>query len=116
MKSNQDNLLSSLGFLRVGLLALALINILIMLIAVLVPVATVTEGHSLWWILTTLVGPVLAPLLVTVLLFDYIMSRVRASDAEGELRSRFITISRIELGVIALSLLFWVPWFIQDLG
>ncbi len=116
MKSNHDNLLSSLGFLRVALLALALINILLMLIDVLVPVTTVTEGHSLWWIVTNLVAPVLAPLLAIVLLFDYIMSRVRAADAEGELRSRFIAISRIELSVIALSLLFWVPWFVLDLS
>ena len=116
MKPHHDNLLNSLGFLRVALLALALINILLMLIDVLVPVTTVTEGHSLWWIVTNLVAPVLAPLLVVVLLFDYIMSRVRAADAEGELRSRFITISRIELSVIALSLLFWVPWFVLDLS
>lgn len=116
MKSNHDNLLSSLGFLRVALLALALINILLMLIDIIIPATTVTDGHSLWSILTTLVAPVLAPLLAIVLLFDYIMSRVRAADTEGELRSRFITISRIELSVIALSLLFWVPWFVLDLS
>ena len=116
MKSNQDSLLSSLGFLRIALLALALINILLMLIDIIIPATTVTDGHSLWSILTTLVAPVLAPLLAIVLLFDYIMSRVRAADAEGDLRSRFITISRIELSVIALSLLFWVPWLVLDLS
>ena len=116
MKSNPHNLLSSLGFLRGSLLALALMNMLLMLISFLVPVTTVADGHSFWEILTTLVAPVLAPLLATVLLFDYIMSRVRASDAEGELRSRFITISRIELSVIVLSLLFWGTFFIWDLS
>ncbi len=114
MKSSYDSLLSSIGFLRGSLLVLALINILIMLLAALFPATPLIDGHSFWEILSTLIAPVMAPLLATVILFDYVMSRVRASDAEGELRSRFITISRIELSVIALSLLFWVPFFIWD--
>jgi hypothetical protein len=66
----------------------------------------------LWTVLTTVIAPVLAPLFIVVILFDYIMSRVRAADADGELRGLFVSIGRIELAVIGICLLFWVPYFI----
>ena len=56
--------------------------------------------------------PVLAPILVVVILFDYIMSRVRAADADGLLRTRFTRMARIDLLVMVVTLLFWIPYFI----
>ena len=58
----------------------------------------------------------MAPLLAVVLLFDYIMSRVRAADATGFEHDRFVRIGRIELAVMVLTLLFWVPFFAAMLG
>ena len=58
----------------------------------------------------------MAPLIIVVLLFDYIMSRVRAADAEGVERDRFARICRIELGMLLLTLLIWVPFFITRFG
>jgi hypothetical protein len=111
MKSNTDNLLSALGFLRIGLLVLALLNILPPLIQTLLPVAASTDGHSFWSVLTSVITPAMAPLLMVVLLFDYLMSRMRAADATGSERASYVTIGRIELALLGITLLFWVPYF-----
>jgi len=75
-----------------------------------------TEGHTTWSVLVGVVAPVMAPLLVVVILFDYIMSRVRAADSTGDQRALYIAIGRTELAVIALSLLFWVPYLMLKLN
>ena len=111
MTSNTDNLLNSLGFLRIGLLALALLNILPPLIEILLPVVANTDGHSFWSVLTSVIAPAMAPLLMVVLLFDYLMSRMRAADAAGSERASYVTIGRIELAFLGMTLLFWVPFF-----
>jgi hypothetical protein len=111
MTSHTDNLLSALGFLRIGLLVLVLLNILLPLIEVMLPGTASTDGHSFWWVLTSVITPVMAPLLMVVLLFDYLMSRMRSADAAGSERANFITIGRIELALLGLTLLFWVPFF-----
>lgn len=111
MKSKPDNLLSALGFLRIGLLVLALINILPPLIETLLPVEANTDGRSFWSVLTSVITPVMAPLLMVVLLFDYLMSRMRAADATGSERASYVTIGRIELALLGITLLFWVPYF-----
>ena len=108
METSQGNLFSALGFLRLSLLALALVNVLIPAFNLLLAPAA---GHGLWPLLAGVIAPVLAPLLTVVLLFDYIMSRVRAADSSGAERAHFIRIGRIELAVIAISLLFWIPYF-----
>ena len=112
MTTEHDTLLARIGFLRMALLSLALVNILLPVVQILVDVTPPNNGHNLWTLLTTVIAPVMAPLLVVVLFFDYIMSRVRAADAEGAERRVFTTIGRIELLVIGVNLLFWVPYFI----
>jgi len=111
MTSHTDNLLSTLGFLRIGLLVLALLNILPPLIDILLPVTASTDGHSFWSVLTSVIAPVMVPLLMVVLLFDYLMSRMRAADAAGSERASYVTIGRIELAFLGITLLFWVPFF-----
>lgn len=115
MISKYSNLLPTLGFLRTALLISALLNIVPPLIEMLVPLTGADDEHHLWSVLTSVIAPVIAPLLVVVILFDYIMTRVRAADADGELRTRFIQIGRIELAMLGLMLLFWVPYFILKL-
>lgn len=112
MESGNRNLWQSLGFLRLALLALVLINVLLPLIN-LQAGSSAVGYHGLWKILSTVVAPVMAPLLAVVLLFDYLMSRVRAADAEGEQRELYLRIGRIELAVMAITLVFWVPFFIN---
>jgi len=111
MTSKDNNSLPALGFLRGALLGLALLNILLPLIGILLPSAAPADEHGLWSVMSTMIAPVMAPLFITIILFDYIMSRIRAADAEGEPRRLYTSIGRIELAVIGISLLFWVPYF-----
>ena len=111
MTSQDDNLLHSLGFLRVALLTLALLNCLLPLMVFLLPFELAGEKRSFWSVLTNVVAPVNAPLLMVVILFDYIMSRVRAADSEGSQRRHYIKIGRIELAVLGITLLVWIPYF-----
>jgi len=111
METNDKNLWQSLGFLRLALLALVLINMLPPIIN-LQAGSIAVDYHGTWNLLATVIAPVMAPLLGVVLLFEYIMSRVRAADAEGERRALFTKIGRIELAVMLLALAFWIPFFI----
>ena len=115
MNSKHPDLLPTLGFLRIALLIAALINILLPMIEILVPLTAGDDEHRLWSVMTSVIAPVMAPLLIVVVLFDYIMTRVRAADTDGELRTEFIRIGRIELAMLGLMLLFWVPYFILKL-
>jgi hypothetical protein len=110
MASPNGNLWQSLGFLRLSLIALVFVNMLLPVIE-----AQLLEGayRSLWHILATLIAPVMAPVLAVVLLIEYVMSLVHAADAEGEMRAHYRRIGRVELGVMLLSLVFWIPYFIQ---
>lgn len=100
----------TLGPLRSALLALAVVNMLLPITdALLEPLVAAGSERSLWTLFATLITPVMAPLLFVVLLFDYIMSRVRAADAVDEERARFVLIGRIELTALAIMLIYWVP-------
>lgn len=102
--------IAALGIMRQVLLGLAMINILLPILHALVAPASLGE-RSLWDVFATLIAPVMAPLFVVVILFDYVMSRVQAADADGDERARFASIARLELIAIAISLIFWGPYF-----
>jgi hypothetical protein len=113
MDSPADNLFKALGFLRLALIALALINVSITAIDLL---AIAPAERGLWSLVAGMIAPVMAPLLTVVLLFDYIMSRIRAADAEGALRAQYTRNARIVLAVMLITLVFWVPFFIDLMG
>jgi len=105
-------ILNDLGALRIALMILALGNTLLAAFG-----ASLAAGEdSLWSVSASLIAPTLAPIWLVLLLFDYIMSRVRAADAEGDLQQRYTRISRIELGLMMLLLLYWVPFFMSLAG
>jgi hypothetical protein len=113
MDSPADNLFKTLGFLRLALIALALINMSIPAIDLLM---TSAAERGLWSLAAGMITPVMAPLLTVVLLFDYIMSRIRAADAQGALRAQYTRNGRVVLTVMGITLLFWVPFFIDLMG
>lgn len=114
MTERSISVIETLGFLRLALIIVAFINLLIPIVdSQLVEQAGSGGGPSLWNIVATYIAPVMTPLLVVVILFDYIMSRVRAADSEGEERARYVFIGRIELTVIAITLLYWIPYFVE---
>ena len=106
--------LASLGFLRLSLYGLAVLNMLIPACYWLVETLTGSViDQSLVSIIATLVTPVMAPILLVVILFDYIMSRIRVADEKGDLRAYYLLICRIELLLIGIMLAFWIPYFIM---
>ena len=113
METPDHNPPRSLGFLRLALITLAIVNLLIPAVDLLLAPAA---ERSLWSLLAGVITPVMAPLLTVVLLFEYIMSRVRAADAEGEIRAYYQRVCRIELTVMIVTLIFWVPFFIDLMG
>jgi hypothetical protein len=95
----------SLGFLRITLLAFGLID------AFLRPepgTAVVLEGPE---VITTLIAPSAAPIIVMVILFDALMSKIRASDATGEQSRKYKSIMWTELAVVAFMVLMWLPFY-----
>ncbi len=114
MKSPITAQLTSLGPLRLGLISLAMINTFLPVTHWLFN----SNGESLdtsptWEVLSTIVGPVMAPILMVVVFLDYLMARVRAGDENEELavKTRFNAIARLELTVLIIMLIFWVPFF-----
>jgi hypothetical protein len=63
-----------------------------------------------WEMIPTLVVPAMTPLVFMVLMFDYMMCRIRMSD-EAE-RKKFRTISYVELASALLLLIIWLPYFL----
>ncbi|MDJ0776371.1 MAG: hypothetical protein QNJ85_00825 [Gammaproteobacteria bacterium] len=105
-------MLSTLGILRLSLLALALLNTLPPLLIQFGALTVNANEESFASIFLTLVVPVMAPILLVVILFDYVMSRVQAADAEGDAATRYASIARIELVVMLFTLLAWIPFFL----
>lgn len=60
----------------------------------------------------TLVLPVIAPLLVTGFFLDMLMSRIYAAEQTDEIKLKFKTISRVDLLMASLLLIFWVPYML----
>lgn len=97
--------LRELGVLRVTLLATAL------MLLILVPTPGARAVFSGWPLVTTVLTPVLAPLVMMVLLLDALMARVFLTDAAGAERRRFRVIILANLAVAAILLLRWLPFY-----
>lgn len=97
------NLVKDLGALRIALIAIALV------IAFLPPAPGTPVNLNDWQIITTLVAPAMAPLAFMVLMFDFMMCRIRMSDEE--VRNKFRTIGYIEFAAAIFLLLKWLPFF-----
>ena len=101
-----------LGWLRSSLFIAALIIILLSAIDwILFNPPGSGNFKTLWGILSGMVAPVLAPLFLVVILFDWIMSRLRATDLDGEAGEQMQRIAQFELTVLILMSLYWVPYF-----
>lgn len=98
------NLIKDLGALRIALIAIAF------LIAFLPPEPGTAVNLNGWDIISTLVAPAMAPLAFMVLMFDFMMCRIRMSDEE--VRNKFRTIGFIELAAAIFLFIKWLPFFI----
>lgn len=99
-------LIRSLGFLRASLIGLAIINIILR------PAPGTIVAREGIEIIPTLVAPAAAPILIMVILFDALMSKVRSSDSTGAERHKFRKIMLVELTTIGVMIIAWLPYFI----
>jgi len=102
-----QNLLSQLGVLRIVLISLVMIDILA------APSPGAPMVYSGWKLVTTLILPVLAPILLQVLLLDALMGRVLMSSSKGAERVRYRRIMLINLFFSVALVLWWLPYFLK---
>ena len=99
-------LLNSLGFLRICLITLGIIDVLLS------PAPGTPIAHDGLAVIPTLVAPAAAPIIIMVLLFDALMSKIRASDSQGDESKKFRHIMWIELVVVAFMIMGWLPYYL----
>ncbi len=96
--------IKDLGALRLILIALGLF------IAFLAPEPGTAVNLKGGQVLTTLIAPAMAPLAFMVLMFDFMMCRIRMSD--NEVKNKFRYIGFINLAVALFLLIMWLPFFL----
>ncbi|MGH1536609.1 MAG: hypothetical protein ACRBDX_00935 [Gammaproteobacteria bacterium] len=98
------DIIKELGALRLILVTATLI------IAFLSPEPGTSVDLNGWGIVPTAVIPAATPLLFMVLMFDFMMCRIRMSDEA--VRKKFNTIGYIELASALFLLIMWLPFFL----
>lgn len=96
--------LKNFGALRVLLITAAIA------LAVLAPEPGTAAARSGWEVIPTLIAPAMTPLVFMVLMFDFMMCRVRMTDEP--VRKKFRIISYVELTTAFILLLIWLPFFL----
>jgi hypothetical protein len=105
-RGRTNNLFQQMGALRVALVAGAIVD---MLAAPSPGTPVIYAGADL---VTTLIVPVLAPILLQVLLLDALMGRVLMSSHTGAERARYRRIVTVNLVIVFLLVLRWTPYFL----
>lgn len=100
------NLLQQMGVLRLVLVGAAILDIL------LAPNPGTPVAYNGWELVTTLIVPVLAPILLQVLLLDALMAKILMSSNQGVERARFRRIMIVDLVMTAVLVLGWTPYFL----
>ena len=106
-RAQTGNLLRQMGVLRVGLIVLAILDMLA------APRPGTAAVYSGWQVVPTLILPVLAPILLQVLLLDALMGRVMMGSAKGAERARYRRIMIVSLTFSAALVLWWLPYFLK---
>lgn len=105
------SLYSLLGFLRFNLIsfsyALTLIHIFDRIFF-----NTASAGiDSVWGIIVLIIVQIATPLFIIVLFLDFLMSKLRASDAEGQEKLNYQKIVKIERWSLWILFAYWVLFF-----
>ncbi len=106
-RARSENLLRQMGVLRVVLIALVILDMLA------APRPGTVAVYSGWELVTTLILPVLAPILLQVLLLDALMGRVLMSSAMGAEWARYRRIMVVNLMFSVALVLWWLPYFLK---
>lgn len=97
--------IKELGALRLLLIATTLV------VAFLSPEPGTSVDLEGWGIVSTTVVPASTPLLFMVLMFDFMMCRIRMS--EESVRKKFSSIGYLELATALFLLIMWLPFFLK---
>lgn len=113
MVSTFKTQLALFGFLRLGLILLAILTMLLPIIewVVIQLIGEVAERSALG-LSAGLIAPVMAPVLILVVLIDIVMAKVRAADDPTSAGDFYRMVSRTETILIIVMLVFWVPFFV----
>ena len=114
MASTLKTHLASFGFLRLGLIGLAIVSMLIPMVEwMTIQLNGERLEDSLLSLSAGLIAPVMAPMLIVVLLLDVIMAKVRAADDHTSSGDLYRMVSRVDTILIIVMLIFWVPFLIS---
>ena len=114
MASTLKTHLASFGFLRLGLIGLAIVSMLIPMVEwMAIQLNEEPLEDSLLSLSAGLIAPVMAPILIVVMLLDVIMAKVRAADDHTSSGDLYRMVSRVDTILIIVMLIFWVPFFIS---
>ena len=105
MTTQEQGILGQLRPLRAVLILGAIITILGK------PVAGIPVAYTGWEMVSSLLLPVLAPLIFMLLMLDALMSRVWMSEAEGDEWKRLRLVFRVDMIVGLVLLAYWLPYF-----
>ena len=105
-ETTEQGILGQLRPLRAVLILGAIITILGK------PAAGTPVAYAGWEMVSSLLIPVLAPLIFMLLMLDALMSRVWMSEAEGVEWKRLRLVFRVDLIVGLVLLAYWLPYFI----
>jgi hypothetical protein len=105
-ETTEQGILGQLRPLRAALILGAIITILGK------PAAGTPVEYAGWEMVSSLLLPVLAPLIFMLLMLDALMSRVWMSEAEGPEWKRLRLVLRVDLIVGLVLLAYWLPYFI----
>ena len=114
MASTLKTYLASFGFLRLGLIGLAIVSMLIPMVEwMAIQLNEERLEDSLLSLSAGLIAPVMAPMLIVVILLDFIMAKVRAADDPTSSGDLYRMVSRVDIILIIVMLIFWIPFFIS---
>ena len=114
MTSTLKSHLASFGFLRLGLIGLAIVSMLLPIVEWLaIQLLGELSDRSILSLSAGLIAPVMAPMLIVVMLLDIIMAKVRAADDHTSSGDLYRMVSRVDTILIIVMLIFWVPFFIS---
>ena len=106
MTTPEQGILGQLRPLRAILILGAIITILGK------PAAGTQVAYAGWEMVSSLLLPVLAPLIFMLLMLDALMTRVWMSEAQGAEWKRLRLVFRVDIIVGLILLAYWLPYFL----
>lgn len=97
---------------RLGVLRAMLVTIVLLLI-IMGPISGGEPRIGGFALFTSVVAPAFYVIMLFVLPLDITMSRVFMGEAQGEEKLRYRFIIRLELALLALMLLAWLPFIVK---